>query len=215
MLQLGTRGLRFDQAGLRAFVLRLGLSHIGGRCNPRLVAVFSELEALLIVVQTFLQKQHLRLSRAQRKIGLRHRCLRRQACCRQVIYGGLRRGFVGINRARQLAPQIQLPAGAQAQREVVVDRATARHIVAIGVAVGAAARQGTRPAASGAQGGQLRSAAGGHRGLCSTQPRYSLLYRRVAFGRIRLQLVERSIVINRPPLLWHGGDVTALNFRAG
>ena len=54
---------------------------------------------------------------------------------RQIIAGSLGCGLVGVDGTREFAPEIQLPAGVQTQREVVVDAAAARHILAIGIAV--------------------------------------------------------------------------------
>ena len=115
MLVLRAGDLSIQQAGLRALVLRLGLRHIGRRHHARLVTVLRQLQALRIGVQTLLQELHLRLCRTQREIGLRHRCLSRQAGRRQIIRTGLGGGTAGVYPARQLAPQVQLPAGAQAQ----------------------------------------------------------------------------------------------------
>ena len=163
---------------------------------------------MLVVAQGFLQKLHLRLGCTQREISLRHRCLGRQARCGQIITGGLRRSLVGIYRARQLAPQIHFPTGTQAHREVVVDAAAARHVLPIGVAVGAATGQRTRAAARRAQGGQLRCTAAGHGGLCRSHTRHRLNNAEVADCGFILQLVERGVAINRPPLFGHRRSLT-------
>ena len=215
MLKLGAAQLRLQQLRLRAFVLRLSLRHIGRRHHASLVAVLGQLPALLIGFETVLQQSPLRFGRTQGEISLRHRGLGRQPGRSQVIGAGLGRGTTGVHSAGQPAPQVHFPAGVQAQRKVIVDAAAARHILAIGIAIGAATRQCPAAAARGSNHRHLRSATAGHSGLGRAQPGQRLLNTGVGKARFLLQLVERRIVINSPPLIWHAHRAVTARAVAG
>ena len=109
VLRLGARHAHIDGLGLRGFELGLGLHHIGLGGHAAGVLVIRQLERLLVVRDGLVQELLLGIVGAQLKVVLRQRSLIAQAGALQIARARLGAGLVGLDRAADRAPEVQLP----------------------------------------------------------------------------------------------------------